>query len=72
MWFLALAAASATLAVPFVPQQKDTCGPAALAMVLALLAAPVAHDALARELDAAELRGRRRLRGSRRPRDRAG
>lgn len=57
MWFLALAAASATLAVPFVPQQKDTCGPAALAMVMAFWQRPVEHDALARELDAAELRG---------------
>jgi ABC-type bacteriocin/lantibiotic exporter with double-glycine peptidase domain len=56
MWLLA-AAASATLAVPFVAQEKDTCGPAALAMVMAYWEHPVEHDALARELGAAELRG---------------
>jgi hypothetical protein len=57
MWLLALTAASATLAVPFVAQEKDTCGPAALAMVLRFWGDSVSHDALARELDAAELRG---------------
>jgi ABC-type bacteriocin/lantibiotic exporter with double-glycine peptidase domain len=57
MSLLALTAAAATLAVPFVPQQKDTCGPAALAMVLGFWGDPASHDALARELDAAELRG---------------
>jgi predicted double-glycine peptidase len=62
MWLLALAAASATLAVPFVPQRKDTCGPAALAMVLRFWGDPASHDVLARELDAADLRG---VRGSR-------
>lgn len=56
-WLLALSAASATLAVPFVPQQRDTCGPAALAMVLRFWGDPTPHDALAQELDAAELRG---------------
>jgi ABC-type bacteriocin/lantibiotic exporter with double-glycine peptidase domain len=56
MWLLA-AAASATLSVPFVAQEKDTCGPAALAMVMAYWEHPAGHDALARELDAAELRG---------------
>jgi ABC-type bacteriocin/lantibiotic exporter with double-glycine peptidase domain len=56
MWLLA-AAASATLAVPFVAQEKDTCGPASLAMVMAYWKQPVGHDVLARELGAAELRG---------------
>jgi len=57
MWLLALTAASATLAVPFVAQQEDTCGPAALAMVLRFWGDSASHDALARELDAVELRG---------------
>jgi ABC-type bacteriocin/lantibiotic exporter with double-glycine peptidase domain len=57
MWLLALTAASATLAVPFVAQQADTCGPAALAMVLRFWGDSASHDALARELHAAELRG---------------
>jgi ABC-type bacteriocin/lantibiotic exporter with double-glycine peptidase domain len=57
MWLLALAAASATLAVPFVPQRQDTCGPAALAMVLRFWGGSASHDALSRELSAAELRG---------------
>src|SRR5262245_32457492 len=46
-----------TLAVPFVPQQKDTCGPAALAMVLRYWGLPVSHDVVARELKAPDLRG---------------
>jgi ABC-type bacteriocin/lantibiotic exporter with double-glycine peptidase domain len=56
-WLMALSAASATLAVPFVAQQRDTCGPAALAMVLRFWGDSATHDALAQELDAAELRG---------------
>lgn len=56
MWLLAVAA-SAALAVPFVPQEKDTCGPAALAMVLSYWKQPAGHDELARELGAVELRG---------------
>jgi ABC-type bacteriocin/lantibiotic exporter with double-glycine peptidase domain len=46
-----LAAAAATvLAVPFVPQREDTCGPAALAMVLRYWGRPVLHDDLAADL----------------------
>ena len=57
LWMAALLAAVAALDVPFVPQQKDTCGPASLAMVLAFWGHPGQHDALARELRAVELRG---------------
>ncbi|HXY38497.1 MAG TPA: papain-like cysteine protease family protein, partial [Vicinamibacteria bacterium] len=61
MLSLALLAAAA-LQVPFVPQQKDTCGAAALAMVLRYYGQPVSHDAIAAQLVEPELRG---IRGSR-------
>src|SRR5688572_27387387 len=58
MSMLALAAVAATaLNVPFVPQQKDTCGAAALAMVLAYWGKPVPHDEIAGALLKKELRG---------------
>jgi ABC-type bacteriocin/lantibiotic exporter with double-glycine peptidase domain len=48
---------AATLDVPYVPQQKDTCGAAALAMVLQYYGVAVSHDEVARELLQPELRG---------------
>jgi ABC-type bacteriocin/lantibiotic exporter with double-glycine peptidase domain len=54
---LAAALLAVTLDVPFVAQVKDTCGPAALAMVLRFWGRDVSHDALAAELDARELKG---------------
>ncbi len=50
------------LQVPFVPQQKDTCGAAALAMVLQYYGQDVRQDAIAAELVEPELGG---IRGSR-------
>lgn len=50
------------LEVPFVAQQKDTCGAAALAMVLGYYGAPVPQDAIAGALLEDELHG---IRGSR-------
>jgi ABC-type bacteriocin/lantibiotic exporter with double-glycine peptidase domain len=55
---LALVSAS-VLAVPFVPQQKDTCAAAALAMVLRYWGDPAPHDELAAALAEPELRGAR-------------
>ena len=52
-----LAFAAAALPVPFVPQEKDTCGAAALAMVLAYWGHPVPHDEIAATLLKKELRG---------------
>jgi hypothetical protein len=54
---MALAALAAALNVPFVSQEKDTCGAAALAMVLAYLGQPVPHDEIAGALLDKELRG---------------
>lgn len=51
------ALAAATLNVPFVAQEKDTCGAAALAMVLAYWGQPVAHDEIAGALLQKELHG---------------
>ena len=48
---------AATLAVPFVSQRKDTCGAAALAMVLRFWGLSASHDDLARELQVPDLRG---------------
>lgn len=48
---------AATLDVPFVPQVEDTCGAAALAMVLRFWGNETPHDALAAELQARELKG---------------
>ena len=57
-----LLAAAVELAVPFVPQEKDTCGAAALAMVLAYWGEPVPHDEIAGALLEPERRG---IRGAR-------
>ncbi|HEX9204009.1 MAG TPA: papain-like cysteine protease family protein [Vicinamibacteria bacterium] len=57
---LALAAASLALValdVPFVAQEKDTCGAASLAMVLRYWDAPVSHDEIAAALVQPELHG---------------
>jgi ABC-type bacteriocin/lantibiotic exporter with double-glycine peptidase domain len=58
---LALAAA-VELGVPFVPQEKDTCGAAALAMVLGYWGQPVRHREIAAALREPELHG---IRGER-------
>src|SRR5919108_5190874 len=50
-------AAAAALEVPYVAQRKDTCGAAALAMVLAYWDATVPHDEIARALLQPELHG---------------
>lgn len=55
LWSAAVLAA--VLDVPFVPQVEDTCGPAALAMVLRFWGRSASHDELAAELGARELRG---------------
>jgi ABC-type bacteriocin/lantibiotic exporter with double-glycine peptidase domain len=57
MVLLPLVLAAASLAVPYVPQQKDTCGAAALAMVLRYWNEDVTHDDVARELVRPELHG---------------
>lgn len=57
MSLLSAALLAAALDVPFVPQTGDTCGPAALAMVLRYWGRAASHEALADELDARELRG---------------
>jgi ABC-type bacteriocin/lantibiotic exporter with double-glycine peptidase domain len=57
---VALAAAAlavATLDVPFVPQEKDTCAAASLAMVLAYWDAPVSPDEIAAAVVQPELHG---------------
>jgi tetratricopeptide (TPR) repeat protein len=59
---LVLLAAAVQLPVPFVPQEKDTCGAAALAMVLRYWGAPASHDKVAGALVERELQG---IRGSR-------
>jgi len=59
---LALLVAAIQLQVPFVPQEKDTCGAAALAMVMRYWGAEASHDAIAEALVDRELRG---IRGSR-------
>lgn len=62
MVILALAALLAgPLEVPFVAQQKDTCGAAALAMVLRHWGVEASQDEIARRLVRRELRG---IRGS--------
>lgn len=50
-------AASVVLPVPFVQQQKDTCGAASLGMVMAYWDHPVPHDQIADALVEKELRG---------------
>lgn len=53
----ALAIALVGLEVPFVPQKKDTCAAASLAMVLHYWGAPVPHDEIAATLVRPELHG---------------
>jgi ABC-type bacteriocin/lantibiotic exporter with double-glycine peptidase domain len=48
---------AAALDVPYVHQRKDTCGAAALAMVLQYWGVAVSHDEVAGELLQPELRG---------------
>jgi ABC-type bacteriocin/lantibiotic exporter with double-glycine peptidase domain len=48
---------AAVLEVPYVPQQKDTCGAAALAMVLQYWGVAVSHDEVAAQLLKPELHG---------------
>src|SRR5688500_4979253 len=48
---------AAALDVPYVPQQKDTCGAAALAMVLQYWGGAGSHDEIKEELLQPELRG---------------
>jgi len=52
-WILA----AATLQVPFVPQEKDTCGAASLAMVLRYWDQNVGHDEIASQLLSPHLAG---------------
>jgi len=49
--------AASTLEVPFVAQKKDTCGAAALAMVLRYWGDDATHDDVARTLLTPELHG---------------
>ena len=60
--FLAAVLAVSSLPVPFVPQEKDGCGAAALVMVLGYWEVPADHRAIQKELREPELRG---IRGSR-------
>lgn len=48
---------AAALDVPYIHQQKDTCGAAALAMVLQYWGVAATHDEVARELLQPELHG---------------
>ena len=57
MLLLAALLSAAPLAVPFVPQQKDSCGAAALAMVLRYWQQPASHDEIAQALLEPELKG---------------
>lgn len=59
---LAALVAAQPLAVPFVPQQKDSCGAASLAMVLRYWGQPASHDEIAAALLQPELKG---IQGSR-------
>jgi ABC-type bacteriocin/lantibiotic exporter with double-glycine peptidase domain len=57
VWLFAALLAAQPLAVPFVAQQKDTCGAAALAMVLRYWEQPAVHDEIAAALVSPELHG---------------
>ena len=57
MVLLSLVFAASGLAVPFVPQRKDTCGAASLTMVLRYWKDDVTHDDVARQLVRPELHG---------------
>ncbi len=52
-----LLSSSQALPVPFVPQEKDTCAAAALAMVLGYWERPIRHEEIAAALLEPELRG---------------
>ena len=54
---LPLVLAASSLGVPFVSQQKDTCGAAALTMVLRYWSEEVSQDDVVRELVRPELHG---------------
>jgi ABC-type bacteriocin/lantibiotic exporter with double-glycine peptidase domain len=54
---LLVASLAAPIAVPFVPQQKDTCGAASLAMVLRFWGVAADHDELAAAAAEAGQRG---------------
>jgi ABC-type bacteriocin/lantibiotic exporter with double-glycine peptidase domain len=54
---LPLVLAAGLLQVPFVPQQKDTCAAASLAMVMTYWQAPASHDEIAAALVSPELHG---------------
>jgi ABC-type bacteriocin/lantibiotic exporter with double-glycine peptidase domain len=54
---LVVATLAAALSVPFVPQAKDTCGAASLAMLFRYWDHPVPHDEIAAALLQPELRG---------------
>jgi len=56
VWFASVLAA-AILEVPYVPQVKDTCGAASLAMVMRYWQSDVTHDAIAGKLLKPELSG---------------
>jgi ABC-type bacteriocin/lantibiotic exporter with double-glycine peptidase domain len=57
MTLLPVVLAAVSLGVPFVSQHKDTCGAAALTMVLRYWNEDVSHDDVARALVRPELRG---------------
>lgn len=57
MLLLPLVLGAFSLSVPFVSQRKDTCGAAALAMVLRYWNEDVSHDQVARALVQPELHG---------------
>jgi ABC-type bacteriocin/lantibiotic exporter with double-glycine peptidase domain len=57
MWAPVSLALASTLAVPFVPQHKDTCGAAALAMVAAFWGQDLPQEDTARALLQPELHG---------------
>lgn len=57
MVFLPVVVAAVGLGVPFVSQHKDTCGAAALTMVLRYWNEDVSHDEVARTLVRPELHG---------------
>src|SRR5262245_10978126 len=57
MGLLVASITAVALSVPFVPQEKDTCGAASLAMVFRYWEHPVSHDQIAGALMTPELRG---------------
>jgi len=57
MFALLLAAAATLLEVPYIPQVKNTCGAASLAMVMRYWNKDITHDAIAAKLLKPELSG---------------